>query len=62
MGGALKKRFALLIIILLVSAAYVIYAAKSIGIWGVLLCISVWILCSCERDHARTFSIQLPML
>jgi hypothetical protein len=35
--AGMKKQIALLAIILLISAAYVISAAKRFGLWGVLL-------------------------
>jgi len=38
-----KKQFALLIVILLISSAYAIYAAKSLGPWGAVFFILVWV-------------------
>jgi hypothetical protein len=38
-----KKQFALLIIILLISSAYAIHATKMIGVWGAVFFVFVWL-------------------
>jgi uncharacterized protein (DUF58 family) len=39
----MKKQIAFLAIILLISAAYAISAAKRLGFWGVALFVFIWV-------------------
>jgi hypothetical protein len=39
----MKKQIALLVITFIISAAYAIYAAKRLGLWGIVFFVFVWI-------------------